>query len=99
MITVNKAVVFWQYSGVYGIVLRVKILFNKKDTALVQFADPVQAQNGKAYLYFRCYARCLLQRQKGHSASEKLLMQQCADNSVHFLRFCLIWVKSEKLAK
>jgi len=43
-----KTVVFWQFSGVYGIVLRVKILFNKKDTALVQFADPVQAQNGKA---------------------------------------------------
>lgn len=31
--------------GVYGIVLRVKILFNKKDTALVQFSDPIQAQN------------------------------------------------------
>jgi len=38
--------VLYQFSGVYGIVLRVKILFNKKDTALVQFADPVQAQNG-----------------------------------------------------
>jgi len=38
--------------GVYGIVLRVKILFNKKDTALVQFSDPIQAQNGKVYWYF-----------------------------------------------
>jgi len=38
--------VTWWFSGVYGIVLRVKILFNKKDTALVQFSDPVQAQNG-----------------------------------------------------
>jgi len=46
-----KAYCFLAFSGVYGIVLRVKILFNKKDTALVQFADPVQAQNGKAYLY------------------------------------------------
>lgn len=36
--------------GVYGIVLRVKILFNKKDTALVQFADPVQAQNAMTSL-------------------------------------------------
>lgn len=47
--------VFWQFAGVYGIVLRVKILFNKKDTALVQFADPVQAQNGKVYLLFLCF--------------------------------------------
>jgi len=45
-----KTCCFPAISGVYGIVLRVKILFNKKDTALVQFADPVQAQNGKVYL-------------------------------------------------
>lgn len=32
--------------GVYGDVVRVKILFNKKDTALVQFVDGVQAQRG-----------------------------------------------------
>jgi len=32
--------------GVYGDVSRVKIMFNKKDTALVQFADPGQAQIG-----------------------------------------------------
>jgi len=72
VITRNKTVVFWQYSGVYGIVLRVKILFNKKDTALIQFADPVQAQNGKAYLYFCFYAMSallsLVQQQKEHSA-------------------------------
>jgi len=30
--------------GVYGDVVRVKILFNKKDTALIQFNDAVQAQ-------------------------------------------------------
>eukprot|EP00118_Oscarella_pearsei_P010295 m.62653 g.62653 ORF g.62653 m.62653 type:complete len:634 (+) comp35095_c0_seq1:207-2108(+) len=30
--------------GVYGFVMRVKILFNKRDTALVQFADPAQAR-------------------------------------------------------
>jgi len=32
--------------GVYGDVVRVKILFNKKDTALIQFNDAVQAQTG-----------------------------------------------------
>ncbi|KAG1668406.1 Polypyrimidine tract-binding protein 1 [Nymphon striatum] len=30
--------------GVYGDVLRVKILFNKKDNALIQMAEPTQAQ-------------------------------------------------------
>ncbi len=30
-------------SGVYGDVIRVKILFNKKDTALIQMAEPTQA--------------------------------------------------------
>ncbi|VUZ42901.1 unnamed protein product [Hymenolepis diminuta] len=29
-------------SGVYGDVMRVKIMFNKKDTALIQFNDPQQ---------------------------------------------------------
>ena len=32
------------FLGVYGDVLRVKILFNKKDSALVQMNDPTQAQ-------------------------------------------------------
>jgi hypothetical protein len=34
------------FEGNYGLVLRVKILYNKKDTALVQFADMIQAQHG-----------------------------------------------------
>jgi hypothetical protein len=34
-------------SGVYGDVHRVKILFNKKDNALIQMADPHQAGLGK----------------------------------------------------
>jgi len=34
------------YSGVYGDVIRVKIMFNKKDTALIQFSDAGQAQIG-----------------------------------------------------
>lgn len=36
--------------GVYGNVHRVKILFNKKDNALVQMADPSQAQQGRSSL-------------------------------------------------
>ncbi|XP_065834804.1 polypyrimidine tract-binding protein 3-like isoform X2 [Oscarella lobularis] len=30
--------------GVYGMVMRVKIMFNKRDTALIQFADSLQAR-------------------------------------------------------
>jgi len=33
-------------TGVYGDVIRVKIMFNKKDKALIQFADGKQAQLG-----------------------------------------------------
>jgi hypothetical protein len=33
--------------GVYGDVHRVKILFNKKDSALIQFATPQQAAVGQ----------------------------------------------------
>lgn len=40
----NPDVVFALF-GVYGTVLRVKIMYNKKDTALVQFADNFQASN------------------------------------------------------
>ncbi|KAF7496344.1 Polypyrimidine tract-binding protein 3 [Sarcoptes scabiei] len=36
--------------GVYGDVIRVKILFNKKDTALIQMAEPSQAQHAITYL-------------------------------------------------
>lgn len=34
-------------SGVYGDVVRVKILYNKKDNALIQYSEPQQAQLGK----------------------------------------------------
>ncbi|VDP75549.1 unnamed protein product [Schistosoma mattheei] len=34
------------FTGVYGDVTRVKIMFNKKDTALIQFTDPHQALTG-----------------------------------------------------
>ena len=36
--------------GVYGDVIRVKILFNKRDTALVQFATPQQALTAMRFL-------------------------------------------------
>lgn len=36
--------------GVYGHVVRVKILYSKKDCALVQMADPSQAQNALTHL-------------------------------------------------
>lgn len=38
--------IFFIVLGVYGDVQRVKILFNKKDNALIQYAEPAQAQLG-----------------------------------------------------
>jgi polypyrimidine tract-binding protein 2 len=38
-------------SGVYGDVQRVKILYNKKDSALIQMAEPHQAYLGKYILH------------------------------------------------
>jgi len=46
---VNPDVIFTLF-GVYGDVLRVKIMFNKKDTALVQFATTAQAARARRYL-------------------------------------------------
>lgn len=37
---------FFFVSGVYGDVIRVKILYNKKDNALLQYSEPTQAQLG-----------------------------------------------------
>lgn len=34
------------YLGMYGDVMRVKILYHKPDTALVQFADHISALSG-----------------------------------------------------
>ena len=41
--------------GVYGDVMRVKILFNKKENALVQMADGTQAQLGTLLLCYYFY--------------------------------------------
>lgn len=40
--------------GVYGDVQRVKILYNKKDSALIQMADGNQSQLGKIKLHVIC---------------------------------------------
>lgn len=40
----------WLQKGVYGDVQRVKILYNKKDSALIQMADGNQSQLGKIKL-------------------------------------------------
>lgn len=39
------------FSGVYGDVQRVKILFNKKENALVQMSDATQAQLGQTFAH------------------------------------------------
>lgn len=43
----SRHVCFGVFSGVYGDVQRVKILFNKKENALVQMSDATQAQLGQ----------------------------------------------------
>jgi len=47
-------------AGVYGDVTRVKVLFNKKDTALIQFVDTTQAQRGTLSFLRRSRARCFV---------------------------------------
>lgn len=42
------------FSGVYGDVQRVKILYNKKDSALIQMADPFQAHIGNGLIFGIC---------------------------------------------
>ena len=43
----KKKKMFLTDAGVYGDVQRVKILYNKKDSALIQMAEPQQAYLGK----------------------------------------------------
>ncbi|NXA41373.1 PTBP3 protein, partial [Eudromia elegans] len=43
-------ILFWISTGVYGDVHRVKIMFNKKENALVQMADASQAQLAMSHL-------------------------------------------------
>lgn len=52
-------------AGVYGDVIRVKILYNKKDNALLQYSEPTQAQLGNTlhnshgvWLYRPCQMSC-----------------------------------------
>ena len=39
-------------AGVYGDVVRVKILYNKRDSALIQFKEPQHAQTGKSLVVY-----------------------------------------------
>ena len=39
------------FAGVYGDVVRVKILYNKRDSALVQFKEPQQIHTGMCLLF------------------------------------------------
>ena len=61
------------YLGVYGDVHRVKILFNKKDNALIQMAEPHQAQLGRNYLQYLKFtiqrlllSRCIIKKYALH---------------------------------
>uniref|UniRef100_A0A2I9LPH8 Polypyrimidine tract-binding protein 1 n=1 Tax=Centruroides hentzi TaxID=88313 RepID=A0A2I9LPH8_9SCOR len=53
--------------GVYGDVLRVKILFNKKDNALIQMAEPQQAQIAMSHLdKLKVYGKAIRVAQSKH---------------------------------
>ena len=44
--------------GVYGDVIRVKILYNKRDSALIQFKEPQHAQTGTSLPCIKCIHVC-----------------------------------------
>jgi hnRNP-L/PTB/hephaestus splicing factor len=52
--------------GVYGDVMRVKILYSKRDSALIQFREPQQAQNSVTHLN-----GCMLYMKKMHVTLSK----------------------------
>ena len=54
--------------GHYGDVLRVKVLFNKKDSALIQLSDALQAQTGN-----RILLRIMLSQEESKYLSRLLL--------------------------
>lgn len=43
--------------GVYGDIVRVKILYNKRDSALIQFKEPQHAQTGRTRIYAMVHTR------------------------------------------
>jgi hnRNP-L/PTB/hephaestus splicing factor len=53
-------------TGVYGDVMRVKILYSKRDSALIQFREPQQAQNSVTHLN-----GCMLYMKKMHVTLSK----------------------------
>ena len=65
---------FSVHIGVYGDVVRVKILFNKKDTALIQFNSVQQAQTGNITLQLAHFISTLLFQNRKHSCKHKCVL-------------------------
>lgn len=95
------------FAGVYGDVQRVKILFNKKDSALIQMADMNQAQLGKIHTETSLTAQQLLSRLSLHSSQIQLssfqaLKMTSNQNRLFFMQnkcpcfFCTRFIQNEK---
>lgn len=78
--TTWKDNIIFYFVGNYGDVIRVKILFNKKDTALIQFNDPQQAQTGNDSV-LRLNALWLMASNQNHSKQEKKTFEGTNGNS------------------
>ena len=80
-------------TGVYGDVHRVKILFNKKDNALVQMAEPHQAQLGRYSISWpkitHTKSIIWLARNTNSQASSPLKPYRSKEGTVfHYCMFC-----------
>lgn len=69
------------FTGVYGDVQRVKILYNKKDSALIQMAEPHQAYLGKLFLFTENIKNC----------SQRVVVSR-VDENVKNLRYCWLHI-------
>ena len=72
--------IIFYFVGNYGDVIRVKILFNKKDTALIQFNDPQQAQTGNDSV-LRLNALWLMASNQNYSKQQKKTYEETNGNS------------------
>ena len=72
-------------AGVYGDVMRVKILYNKRDSALVQFKEPQHAQTGMFTSGERLVAI--------HIANGSLICYFSSGCGVHIIRSFLVALK------
>ena len=103
----HKTKTIWLYTnppsvGVYGDVVRVKILFNKKDTALIQFNDGQQAQTGTSYNHHACSFRVvqnLSDKWFRYSFRSGCTMQFCEIFVLwYFDGVCTFWANFLKMA-